>query len=817
LRSALEVVKEPMLLLLLSAGAIYFALGSAQDALTLMAAVICVIGLALYQKRKTEHAVNRLKELSAPQARVLRDGVERTIPTREVVCDDLVLVREGDRVPADAAVVESSNLRVDESLLTGESVPVDKLSGAFDQPALPPEAGSNALVYGGTLVVQGHGVAVVRATGARSAMGRIGAALSTTRRLPSPLQVQVQRLVRVIAILGIFLCVVLAVTYGVTQHDYMRGVLAGITLAMSILPEELPVVLTVFTTLGAFRISKQKVLARRSEAVEALGSATVLCVDKTGTITENHMRLAVLAPLSGAEYDVTASKGDALPEAVHELLEYGRLASQPDSPDPMERAFHVFGERVLRGTEHLRTEYTREQEYPLTRSMLAVSHLFRDGATHGHVVAAKGAPEAIAELCHLDAVHTEQLLSRAGELASRGLRVLAIAHARYEAAEHPSNQHAFDFQAVGLVGLEDPVRASVPAATAAFRRAGVRVIMITGDHADTAHAIASKAGLDVGSGVVTGAELDALGEAARRACVAKVNVFARCNPEHKLQLISALTAQGELVAMTGDGVNDAPALKAAHIGIAMGLRGTDVAREAAALVLATEDFGAIAQAIVVGRRVFENLRKAATYLVAVHVPIAGMALAPVLLGMPAMLFPVHLVFLELVIDPACTIALEAEEPDIDLGALHPGSTTRRLFSRNELLLGLLQGLILWGAVLAVYAESLAQRLSEDQARATGFICIVVGNLSLILVQRSTSRSALATLIHAKNPVANLLSSLALVVLVAALSVPWLRSIFHFALPPIAACAGATATALVAVLWYDLVKLARRRSVRATLS
>ncbi len=803
--SAFEVVREPMLLLLLAAGGIYLVLGSARDALTLLFAVAAMIGMALFQKRKTEHAVSRLKQLSAPQARVVRDGREQAIATAEVVQGDVVLLREGDRIAADAALVSSSNLRVDESLLTGESVPVDKLPGEFDQPLLPPESGSTALVYAGTLVVQGHGACVVRATGARSAMGRIGMALTSTQPPASPLQLEVRRMVRVIAILGGLLCALLAVVYGLSQHDATRGLLAGITLAMSILPEEMPVVLAVFTTLGAFRISKFQVLARRAEAVEALGSATVLCVDKTGTITENRMRIAVLAPIGGADYEVVAHAGESLPEEVHELLEYGVLASQPASPDGMERAFHSFGEAALHGTEHLRPEYTREQEYPLTRDMLAVSHLFRAGDTSGHVVAAKGAPEAVADLCHLDAQASAQLLERATAMAKSGLRVLAVARARYEPSNHPTNQHDFDFAVLGLVGLEDPVRASVPAATAAFRRAGVRVVMITGDHADTARAIARKAGLDVGAGVLTGAELGQLGERERNAAVAHTNVFARCNPEHKLQLIHALTAAGELVAMTGDGVNDAPALKAAHIGIAMGVHGTDVAREAAALVLATEDFGAIAQAIVVGRRVLANLRKAMTYVVAVHVPIAGMALAPVLLGMPAMLLPVHLVFLELVIDPACTIALEAEEPDEDLAGASPSKAGRSLLARSTLLRSVVQGFALFGAVFAVYAVSLSQGQTTNQARAAGFISIVVGNLALILVQRSSTRSALATLLHAPNPIANLLSSLALLVLAATLAVPGLRTVFYFALPPTAACVGAVIAALAGVLWYDLWK------------
>ncbi len=631
-RSMLDVVAEPMFLLLLGAGALYLVLGSLSDALTLLAFVVVMIGLTLYQKRKTERAVSLLKDLSAPLARVLRNGEECAVPTREIVRGDLVFLREGDRVPADASVVTCTNLRVDESLLTGESVAVDKLPSLGDAPLPPPGSDGQSAVYGGTLVVQGRGLCSVRATGSASAIGRIGVALSATKLEPSALKLEVDQIVRRIALIGAALCVCLVLAYGITQGDYLRGLLAGITLAMAILPEEFPVVLTVFTTLGAFRIAKHQVLARRAETIESLGSATVLCVDKTGTITENRMRIAQLWTVGEVSFDMPADDSCTLPEEVHEVLEYGVLSSQPDSADPMEHAFHKLGQHALAGTEHLHRDYTREQEYPLTRSLLAVSHLFRTANTSGHVVAAKGAPEAIADLCHLDAAGTARVLAHAAELGRSGLRVLAVARADYAPAEHPVNPHDFEFRLLGLVGLEDPVRASVPAAVADFRRAFVRVIMVTGDHVETALAIAKKAGLDVAGGVVTGATLAALSESELARTVKTVNVFARCIPEHKLLLVRSLQSAGEMVAMTGDGVNDAPALKAAQIGVAIGLRGTDVAREAAALVLTTEDFGAIAQAIVLGRRIFENLRKAMSFVLAVHVPIAGMALAPVLLG-----------------------------------------------------------------------------------------------------------------------------------------------------------------------------------------
>ncbi len=809
--AVLAIVRQPIFLLMLGAGVLYLVLGGLSDALALLGAVVAMIGLSLYQERKTERAVHELKQLTAPLAHVIRDGAPRTIENRLVVVGDVVILREGDRVPADAMVLDCTNLRVDESLLTGESVPLDKLPGTEAALLAPPGRDDETSVYAGTLVVRGTGVAVVRATGARTAIGSIGTSLRDTVTKKSVLRSEVDAVVRRVALGGLALCALLIVLYGVLAHDYLAGLLAAITLAMAILPEEFPVVLTVFTLLGAFRIAKHGVLARRPEAIEALGSASVLCVDKTGTITENKMRVAELRANVGEPFPVTTELPQQLPEAVHEVMEFAILASAPESFDPMDQALHALGERALRGTEHLHTDYTREQEYPLTRSLLAVTHLWRTAEAHGHVVAAKGAPEAIADLCHLSGEEATALLEQVAGMAARGQRVLAVARARLDQERHPEHAHDFVFSLVGLVGFEDPVRASVPAAMAAFAKAGVRVVMITGDHAATACALARQAGMDVAQGVMTGDQLAALSETERSAAVARVSVFARAAPDHKLLIVRALQAAGQLVAMTGDGVNDAPALKAAHIGIALGARGTDVAREAAALVLTNEDFGTIAQAIMLGRRVFENLRKAMMYILAVHIPIAGLALLPILLGLPAVLFPIHVVFLELVIDPACTIALEAEAPDPAALLAPPRAHGAALFDRQVVLTSIAQGLALLVTIVIVYAVSLAQRLSVDQARALAFVTLVVGNLSLISVQRSRTRSALFTLLRSRNVPATALSLSTLAVLAATLLWPKARTFFHFALPPTSAIAVAVAAAMASVLWYDIVKLSRARS------
>jgi len=804
--SLIEVVREPMLALLLAAGALYIALGDLQEALALLVAVVGIITLSVLQQRKTERAVGELRALAAPSARVVRDGAPRMIPAREVVPGDVTLVAEGERVPADGWVRAATNLRLDESLLTGESAPVDKLP-RDDDPApgasLPAPGEPGPAAFGGTLVVRGQGQVEVVATGALTAMGRIGQALARTTTTRTPLEREVGRLVRTIALIGGALCVTLLVAQGLMTDDWIGGLLAGLTLAMAILPEEMPVVLMVFTTLGAFRISRFGVLARRPETIETLGAATVLCVDKTGTITENRMRVA---RLEAGDAKIDVPLGDApveLPEAVHRLLEVGILASPRDPSDPMEAAFVTLGERALRDTEHLHPDWRHEADYPLTREILAVTHVWQRPEGVRRIAAAKGSPEAIVDLCHLAPDRLADALAQAQALADRGLRVLAVAEAELaDTGALPDGQHDIPFSLVGLVGLEDPVRASVPAAVAAFHAAGVRVVMITGDHVGTARAIARQAGIPVRA-VMTGPELDALDDAGLATAIDRVDLFARAVPDHKLRLVEALRARGEIVAMTGDGVNDAPALKAAHIGIAMGRRGTDVAREAASLVLTDEDFGAVSRAIVLGRRVYQNLRRALTYIIAVHLPIAVMALLPLLVGLEPMLLPVHVLFLELVIDPACTLALEAEAGDPRHASLPPRPPNEPLFGRRPVLVALAQGMVMLAAVAGVWLAAVANDKPLDEARTLAFATLVVGNVVLIQVERSERRTALAMLFGSRNVAA--LVALALVVLV-----PPLRHVFHFALPDAGALALAACAGAASALWLDLVKLRRAR-------
>ncbi len=806
---AFGVVREPMFLLLLACGGLYLLLGDVREALTLLAFVGVVMGITIVQERKTERSVEALRDLSSPRALVCRDHQVRRVPGREVARGDVVVLAEGDRVPADGVLLGGLNLQIDESLLTGESVPVRKLAATEEPTRMGAPGGDDQPhVFSGTLVVHGRGVARVLATGDRTEMGKIGGALASLESENTRMQREVSQLVKRFAAGGIALCALVFVAYGASRHDWLNGLLAGLTLAMAVLPEEFPVVLTVFLALGAWRLSRQNVLARRVAAIETLGSATVLCVDKTGTLTENKMTIRRLVPCGEpcAPHDLLTNAGP-LPEAVHELVEIGILASQRDPFDPMEIAFHALGERDLAGTEHLHKSWALQREYPLSAELLALSHVWR--ATEGgrFVVATKGAPEAIADLCHLSGQALTDTLEAASKMASEGLRVLGVARAGFE-GELPAHQHAFDFELVGLVGLADPVRAGVPEAVADCHRAGIRVVMITGDYAETARSIATQIGIPA-EAVVTGPELEEMDEPALRERSRRTDIFARMVPTQKLRLVQALRSSGEVVAMTGDGVNDAPALKAADIGVAMGGRGTDVAREAAALVLVNDDFGSIVQSVRMGRRVYDNLQKAMAYIVAVHVPIAGMSLLPVLLGWPLVLHPVHVVFLEMVIDPACSIAYEAEPEEPSVMQRPPRGVDEPLFGARLLALSAAQGLGVLAVVVMVFWLSVRRGISTDGARSLAFITLVVGNLAVILVNRSFSMSALGAL-RSPNRALWWVVGGALGFLGLSLYVPPIARLFRFEPPGALALAIAFACGVLGVVWFELFKAVRRR-------
>jgi P-type Ca2+ transporter type 2C len=654
-------------------------------------------------------------------------------------------------------------------------------------------------------------------------MGKIGNALQKVQPEITPLQREMNRLVSRLFGIALSLCVAIVVIYGFTTGDWLKGVLAGITLAMAILPNEFPVVVTIFLALGAWRISQHHVLARRSSAVETLGSATVLCVDKTGTLTLNQMAvqqlLAYNHPENPQPYDLGLHLSEPLPEAVHSLVEFSILASQRDPFDPMEKAFKALGEYSLANTEHLHDDWMLLRAYPLSPELLAMSHVWQSADGKQYEIATKGAPEAISDLCHFTPQQQQILAVQVSEMAAQGLRVLGVARASLLEApppflpphpsldiEHlPDKQHDFPFQFLGLVGLSDPVRPTVAAAVQECYTAGIRVVMITGDYPDTARSIAHQVGLTQTGEIITGAELARMSDTELQQHIQNTNIFARAVPEQKLRIVNALKDKGEVVAMTGDGVNDAPALKAAQIGIAMGQRGTDVARESAALVLLNDDFSSIVQAVKLGRRIFDNLRKAMSYLLAIHIPIAGISLIPVLFKLPLVLLPVHVAFLHLIIDPACSIVLEAEPAEANVMQRQPRHPQEPLFGRKTVGLAILQGSGILVIILAIFVITLDRGQGELDARALTFTTLILANLGLILSESSSSRLSLR-IFKSPNPTLWWTIGGGLFFLAIVLYVPFLRDLFSFSFLhsiDLAICLGGGA---ICVFWFELLKL-----------
>ncbi len=788
-----ETLSDPMFVLLLSAGVLYLLLGDLQEGLILFGLVLVVLALTLYQEGKTERALASLRDLTSPRALVLRGGQQIRIAGSEVVCGDILVLAEGDRIAADAVLISGADVQVDESLLTGEPLPVDKTVEAAEQSAL----------FSGTLLVRGYGMARVTATGANSEIGKIGKALQTLTNSPSPLKMQTASLIKVLAMVAFGASLVLVVAFGLLRGDWMAALLAGIALAMALLPQEFTVVLTVIPALGAWRLSKQNVLTRRIAAIETLGATSVLCVDKTGTLTENRMTVADLyvqteqAQSMVIDYATTTD----LPESFHTLVEFAILASVSDPFDPMEKAFHRLGQHYLKDTEHLHRDWTLMQEYGLTPELRAMSHVWRAVAGDAHVVAAKGAPEAIVDLCHLGAADQVRIATAVDAMAAKGLRVLGVARSRFEGENWPAIEHDFEFKFVGLLGLADPLRVEIPQAVAEARSAGIRVVMITGDYPSTATAIARQAGLE--GELLTGDALTALSDAELQTRMKTVSICARIAPAQKLRIVQALKADGEVVAMTGDGVNDAPALKAAHVGVAMGERGTDVAREAASIVLLDDNFASIVGAVRLGRRIFDNLRKSMSYILAVHVPIAGMALLPVLLGWPTVLFPLHIAFLELVIDPACSMVFENEPAEQGVMQRPPRDVHTPLFAGMTLVLAMLQGLGALAVVMGACAWG-ATELGEGEARAFAFATLVCTNMALIFSNRSRAGSLWSSL-WVPNRTLWLVVGFAFLLLALALYVPWLARLFVFDALPLTWLATALGLGMASMLWYELIK------------
>lgn len=799
----LRVISEPMLMLLIGSGLIYVFIGEIKDALMLLSFVFVVVGITFYQERKTERTLEALKNLSSPRALVIRDGQRKRISGREVVRGDIILLGEGDRVPADSVVLSCANLLVDESLLTGESLSVRKTMWNGTMKSKRPGGDDLPFVYSGSLVVAGHGIAQVTATGINSEIGKIGKSIQTIKQEDTLLHKETARIVRYFSIGGIILCLLVVILYILTKGNILAGLLSGLTLSMAMLPEEFPVVLLIFLTLGAWRISKRQVLTRRPAAIETLGAVTVLCVDKTGTLTLNRMKLVNLVTNQSA-YEIKQSSIKNLPETFHELVEYGFLASQRDPFDPIEKEIKFVSTAYLKDTEHIHEQWHLVREYPLSKELMSLSHVWESPDKKNFVIASKGAPETIADLCHLGKKEKEKILTNVCKMADNGSRVLGVAKALFEKRNLPKDQHDFAFEFVGLLGFTDPVRATVPDALIQAYQAGIRVIMITGDYPGTAVYIAKQIGLANPEEYITGTQLESLDHLQLRERIKTVNIFARVVPEQKLAIVNALKTNGEVVAMTGDGVNDAPALKSAHIGIAMGDRGTDVAREAAALVLLNDDFSSIVAAVRLGRRIFDNLKKAMSFIFSVHIPIAGMSLLPIVFNLPIVLLPAHIAFLELIIDPACSTVFESEPEDKDIMKLPPRNLHQPLFDKKTIGVSLVQGLSVLTVVFGFFVYTLSLGRGELEARSAAFTVMVFADLMLIVTSLSWSKS-LVQILRTENKALWTVLLGTIIALLLVLYVPFLRALFHFAQLHISDVLLLLAAGFISLVWFEVIK------------
>ena len=796
------VFAEPMFLLLIIAAGLYLVLGDVGEGALLGFFALVTVGLVIFQERRSERSLDALRALAVPQVRALRDGRVVRIPATDLVPGDLFQIDEGERIAADGVLREATGVSVDESLLTGESVPVRKLALADGAPDDDKRQSGDdrPVVLAGTLVTAGHGLAEVLATGAQTQMGRIGASLASIAPVDTPLQRQLHRVVRVFGVLALVVSLLLALWYGLQKGEWLQGVLAGIALAMAMLPEEFPMAVSIFLALGAWRMAAVKVLVRHPAAIDSLGATTMLCVDKTGTLTENRLRVRRLVT---GEADVDIGSGN-LPESVHALLEFAVLASRRGNGDPLDRAVLDLAQHASFVAEHVHADWKLLQEYPLTPALLAVSQTWRD-ANGRDRIATKGAPEAVGRLCRLSPTELAAQLERVDALGRQGLRVIAVARAESGGADVAPlalEDHAFTL--LGLVAFADPLRVDVPDVVAQMRRAGISLAMITGDRATTALAIATEAGIDTHGLTLTGAEIDMLDAAALEKAVREVRVFARVMPQHKLRLVQAFQAAGEVVAMTGDGVNDAPALKAAHVGIAMGQRGTDVAREAADIVLLDDDFRHIVGGVTLGRRIFDNLRKVMVYIVAIHVPIAGCALLPLLLGWPPLLLPVHVVLTEMVIDPMCSLAFEGAPAEPGLMERPPRSGGAGLLGVAVMARGFMQGAALLLATLAIFGLALHAGLDEGQARLLGIVALTTGNVSLVAVD-ATARLGWRALVGREFTAFWTVAALASGALAVGMLVPAGRMLLHFGQPPGVAIAMVVAAMLllaVVIAWVS---------------
>jgi P-type Ca2+ transporter type 2C len=786
--------KDPMLILLLVASAIYFISGKTGDGIFLVCAIIFQISISLYQDSRSKNALEKLKDFSQPKCKVIRNGREEEIKSEDIVVGDSLIVEEGTSITADGTIVHSNDFSVNESILTGESFAVYKDASKEDK-----------FIYSGTTVGSGLAIATITAIGNATKLGKIGTSLEGISEEKTPLEIQIANFVKKMAIIGaVVFAIVWAINYWHT-HNLLNSLLQSLTLAMSILPEEIPVAFTTFMALGAWRLMKMGIVVKQMKTVETLGSATVICTDKTGTITENKMTLARLFLLSSNKI---VPPNDALTKEEKQLIEWSMWASEPIPFDPMEIALHQSYKDITANDE--RPSYKLVHEYPLGGLPPMMTHVFED-ANGNRIVAAKGAPEALMHVSHITEDEKQQINKAIELLATDGYRVLGVGVSNFTGDDYPQQQQDLSFDFKGIVAFYDPPKKNIQKVLEDFYTAGISVKIITGDSAATTVAIAKQVGFRGYEKTITGDELMQLEEGALQTAVIDTSIFTRMFPEAKLKIINALKSNNQIVAMTGDGVNDGPALKAAHIGIAMGKKGTEIAKQAASLILLEDDLSKMVDAIAMGRKIYTNLKKAIQYIISIHIPIILTVFIPLALGWlyPNIFSPVHIIFLEIIMGPTCSIIYENEPIEKNTMSQRPKALTNTFFNWKELSVSIIQGLVITAATLFIYRYSVANGYDEALTRTMTFTVLIGANIFLTLINRSFYYSILTTLKYKNNMVLFIVFiTIALVGLL--LFVQPLTTFFKFErlnAPQLLTC---VAVSFISVMWFEVVKLIKRK-------
>ena len=793
LEALLRIVKEPMTILLIVSSTIYFISGETGNAVFMIVAIIFITSISLYQDSRSKNALEKLKILSQPHCKVIRNGKIEEILSEEIVVNDFLLVEEGSLIAADGTIVHSNDFSVNESILTGESFPVFKY-----------KEHKNNYIFSGTSVASGLAIAKITAIGNETKLGKIGKSMESIVEEKTPLEIQVSNFVKWMAIVGAF---VFTLVWGINywhSRDILKSLLQSLTLAMSILPEEIPIAFTTFMALGAWRLMKMGIVVKQTKTVETLGSATVICTDKTGTITESKMSLAKLFVLKN---NTIISSNEALNQTEKELIEYAMWASEPIPFDPMEIALHQAYKHLKQ--HDARPNFKLVHEYPLGGKPPMMTHVFLDNSGH-KIIAAKGAPEAIIDVANLNALEKKQIYSAIEHLATEGYRVLGVGSSDFVGDNYPAYQQDLPFEFKGIVAFYDPPKKNIQRVLKDFYSAGIHVKIITGDNAATTVSIAKQIGLKEYDKTISGDELMALSEEELQTRVMNTSIFTRMFPEAKLKIINALKANNQIVAMTGDGVNDGPALKASHIGIAMGKKGTEIAKQAASLILIEDDLSKMVDAIAMGRKIYANLKKAIQYIISIHIPIILTVFFPLALGWtyPNIFSPIHIIFLELIMGPTCSIIYENEPMEPNTMSQKPKSISTTFFNLKELSLSVFQGLFITLGTLFVYQFAVANNYNEALTRTMVFTVLITANIFLTLINRSFYYSILTTLRYKNNMVLFIVFlTVALVGLI--LYTTPLTIFFKFETLNVKQLLMSIFIGFISVIWFEFVKIFRR--------